>query len=271
MRVAPSTATIRRVISLVCPGGLADLTGADPSGADTLAVGKAARGSRHGTSPTAHLLAAMTGDGRTGTQLRVPGKSNEITCFTALLEPYDLTAVTVTADALHTQRGHVCFLVEEKNAHYLLVVKANQPELHRRLRALPWKQVTARRYEREIGHGRRETRTTRALTVTGLGLDFPHVAQDVRILRHRTDLATGAVTRQTVYAITDLTSRQASPERLGHLARSQSAYWSHFWLVVPLHVHSWRRVPLAVPLSTASTHFPDIGFTRLPELSRVKR
>ncbi|MFF2819600.1 ISAs1 family transposase [Kitasatospora cineracea] len=222
VRVAPSAATIRRVIALVCPGGLADLTGADPAGSDSIAVdGKTARGSRHGTSPAAHLLAAMTGDGRTVTQLRVPDKTNEITCFTTLLTPYDLTGVTVTADALHTQRAHARFLVEDKNAHYLLVVKANQPELHRRLRSLPWKEVTARRYDRKAGHGRRETRVTRALTVTDLALDFPHAAQAARILRYRTDLKTGTVSRQTVYAITDLTSQQASPQRLGQLARSQ--------------------------------------------------
>ncbi|MFJ5034455.1 ISAs1 family transposase [Streptomyces sp. NPDC088560] len=224
VRVAPSAATIRRGIGLVCLGGLADLTGTDPAGSDSIAVdGKAARGSRHGTSPAAHLLAAMTGDGRTVTQLRVPDKTNEITCFTALLAPYDLTGVTVTADALHTQRAHVRFLVQEKKAHYLLVVKANQPELHRRLRSLPWKDVIARRYDREIGHGRRETRVTSALTVTDLGLDFPHAVQAARILRYRTDLATGKCSRQTIYAITDLASQQASPQRLGQLARSQWA------------------------------------------------
>ncbi|MET9611931.1 ISAs1 family transposase [Kitasatospora indigofera] len=222
VRMAPSKATIRRVLTLACPGGLAELTGADPAGADTVAVdGKSARGSRNAEMPAAHLLAAMTGDGQTVTQLRVPDKTNEITCFAALLEPYDLTGVTVTADALHTQRDHARFLVEEKKAHYLLVVKANQPELHRRLRSLPWKDVTARRYDREIGHGRRETRATRALTVTDLGLDFPHAAQAVRILRHRTDLKSGKCTRQTIYAITDLCSHQASPQRLGQLARSQ--------------------------------------------------
>ncbi|MFJ1709377.1 transposase family protein, partial [Kitasatospora sp. NPDC088346] len=36
--VAPSTATNRRVIALACPGGLADLTGADPAGSDSIAV-----------------------------------------------------------------------------------------------------------------------------------------------------------------------------------------------------------------------------------------
>ncbi|MFD5463946.1 ISAs1 family transposase [Kitasatospora sp. NPDC127059] len=222
MRVAPSAATIRRVIALVCPGGLVDLTGADPVGSESVAVDvKTARGSRHDTSPAAHLLAAMTDDGRTVTQLRVPDKTNEITCFASLLKPYSLTGITVTADALHTQRAHVRFLVEEKKAHYLLVVKANQPELHRRLRSLPWKEVTARHYDREAGHGRKETRVTRALTVTDLDLDFPHAVQAARILRYRTDLKTGIVSRQTIYAITDLTSHQASPQRLGRLARSQ--------------------------------------------------
>ncbi|WP_328623511.1 hypothetical protein [Streptomyces sp. NBC_00354] len=75
VRVAPSAATIRRVIGLVCPGGQADLTGACPGGADSVAVdGKAVRGSRHGQTPAAHLLAARTGDGRTVTQLRVPDR-----------------------------------------------------------------------------------------------------------------------------------------------------------------------------------------------------
>ncbi|MFJ8133976.1 hypothetical protein [Streptomyces hydrogenans] len=61
---------------------------------------------------------------------------------------------------------------------------------------------------------------TRALIIAGLSLVFPHVVQAVRIRRHRADLATGTVSRQTVYAITDLTSQQASPERLSRLARS---------------------------------------------------
>ncbi|MEU3756620.1 ISAs1 family transposase [Streptomyces olivoreticuli] len=222
MRIAPSGATIRRVVNAVCPGGLADLLGCDPAGTDTLAVdGKSARGSRTADAPAAHLLAAMTSTGQTVTQLRVPDKTNEVTCFTALPDPFDLVGVTVTADALHTQREHAHFLVEGKQAHYLLVVKANQPGLFGQLRSLPWKQATTRRYDRETDHGRKETRVTRALTITELGLDFPHAVQAARILRHRTDLRTGKTTRQTVYALTDLTARDASPQRLGQLARSQ--------------------------------------------------
>jgi hypothetical protein len=40
------------------------------------------------------------------------------------LAPYDLTGVTVTADALHCQRDHARFLVEEKKAHYAFTVSA---------------------------------------------------------------------------------------------------------------------------------------------------
>ncbi|MGA5135476.1 ISAs1 family transposase, partial [Streptomyces olivoreticuli] len=121
VRRAPSTSTIRRVLLAVCPGGLADLAGGSPSGTDGLAVdGKTARGSRTDDTSAAHLLAAVTCTGQTVTQLRVPGRTNEITCFIALLEPFDLEGVVVTADALHTQREHARFLVEEKHAHYLL-------------------------------------------------------------------------------------------------------------------------------------------------------
>ncbi|GGV03384.1 ISAs1 family transposase [Streptomyces albospinus] len=222
IRIAPSTATIRRVVATVCPGGLAELTGCNPASQDTLAVdGKSARGSRSSDGPAAHLLAAMTGAGQTVAQLRVPDRTNEITCFAALLSPFDLTGVVVTADALHTQRAHARFLVEEKKAHYLLVVKANQPALFQLLRCMPWPQVAARHYQRGQGHGRRETRVVRVLTITDLDLDFPHAVQAAKITRYRTDLKTGKLTRQTVYAITDLPHRQASPQRIGDLARSQ--------------------------------------------------
>ncbi|WP_435060209.1 ISAs1 family transposase [Streptomyces sp. bgisy060] len=220
VRTAPSTSTVRRVLLAVCPGGLADLVGTDPTGADQVAVdGKTARGSRSHAAPAAHLLAAVTGTGRTVTQLRVPAKTNEVTAFRHLLAPFDLTGVTVTADALHTQRDHARHLVEDRQAHFLLLVKGNQPRLHAALRALPWPRVRAR-YDRELGHGRRETRSLRVLTVTDLHLDFPHVVQAAKILRHRTDARTGKVSRQTVYAITDLTALQASPQKLAHLARS---------------------------------------------------
>lgn len=220
LRNAPATSTIRRVLTTVCPGGLADLLGAAPAGTGHVAVdGKSARGSRTDTDDAVHLLSAVTGTGRVISQLPVPGKTTEVTALPALLAPFDLTGTTVTADALHTTREQARYLVEEKNAHFVLVVKRNQPRLHAALQALPWKKCTTVRYDRETGHGRRETRSVRVLTVTGLGLDFPHVTQAVKIHRYRTEAKSGKTTRQTVHAITDMTSHQASPQRLGQLAR----------------------------------------------------
>jgi predicted transposase YbfD/YdcC len=127
--------------------------------------------------------------------------------------------VTVTADALHAQRDHARFLVGEKKAHYVLCVKKNQPGLYEQLHTLPWGEVTAKFYDRTEGHGRKETRVVQVLTVDGL--DFPHAAQVARIVRHRTCLKTGRRSRETVCVITDLTSREASPQQIAKIARSQ--------------------------------------------------
>ncbi|WP_251091756.1 hypothetical protein [Streptomyces sp. Caat 7-52] len=36
----------------------------------------------------------------------------------------------VTFDALHSQTAHARFLVEDKHAHYIALIKGNQPTLH---------------------------------------------------------------------------------------------------------------------------------------------
>ena len=67
------------------------------------------------------------------------------------------------------------------------------------------------------GHGRKETQVVQALTVTDLSVDFPHAAQVAKVVRHCTDAKSGKQSRETVYVITDLTSRQASPERIAKI------------------------------------------------------
>ena len=61
----------------------------------------------------------------------------ETSHFTGLLEPLDLAGAVVTADALHTVRANLDWLVTDKKAHYIAVVKQNQPLLHAQVRALP--------------------------------------------------------------------------------------------------------------------------------------
>jgi hypothetical protein len=99
--------------------------------------GKTLRGSAGANGQPLHLLAALSHQTRlTLAQTPVPDKTNEITALPQLLAPLPLDVVVVTADALHTQRDTARFLVCEKGADYLLVVKDNQPTLHRKLQRL---------------------------------------------------------------------------------------------------------------------------------------
>ena len=78
---------------------------------------------------------------------------------------------------------------------------------------------------RETGHGRAETRTLKAAHVSGL--DFPHARQAIKITRWRQDTATGRVSRQAVYAVTSLTSADATAQDLARLVREQWSIEAH--------------------------------------------
>jgi hypothetical protein len=115
--------------------------GAAPRARRALAVdGKAVRGTRHASpdGQAVHLLAVADQQASTVlAQARMDGKTNEVTAFAPLLEPLDLAGCVITADALHTQREHAKFLVAGKKAHYILVVKKNQPSLYAQVKNLP--------------------------------------------------------------------------------------------------------------------------------------
>jgi predicted transposase YbfD/YdcC len=172
-----------------------------------------------------HLLAAV--DHHTGVvcaQVDVDGKTNEITRFTPLLSGLDLTGAVVTADALHTQREHARWLVDDRHAAYLFTVKKNQPGLYRQLKQLPWSKVPTSDEVHHRGHGRYDIRRLQVVTVLGaLHLDFPHAVQAIRVRRRRMNLATGRWSTVTVYAITNLTADQASPAELADWLRG---HWS---------------------------------------------
>ena len=79
-------------------------------------------------SPT-HLLQAFAAESKlTLAQLEVDGKSNEIPALPKLLELVDVKGRTVTADALHAQRGTAAAIVA-KGGDYALALKGNQETL----------------------------------------------------------------------------------------------------------------------------------------------
>ena len=84
--------------------------------------------------------------------------------------PLYLAGAVVTFDALHTVRANLDWLAGEKKAHYIAVVKANQPLLYARVKALPCRQVPAGSTTRDAGHGRTETRALKTAHVSVPGL-----------------------------------------------------------------------------------------------------
>jgi predicted transposase YbfD/YdcC len=187
--------------------------------------GKTCRGARRADGTRVHLLGVAEHGGRLLDHLEVGVKHNETSHFTELLEPLDLDGAVVTFDALHTVRANLNWLVKDKKAHYIAVVKKNQPLLHARVRALPWRQVPAGSVTRDTGHGRTETRTVKAAHVSRL--DFPHARQAIKITRWRQDTASGKISRETVYAVTSLTSAHATAPDLARLVREQWSIEAH--------------------------------------------
>ena len=136
--------------------------------------GKALRGSRSADAVARHVLAAADQDsGVVLASTDVDGHTNEITRFRPLLNQIsDLRDTVITADALHCQRDHVGYLAD-RGAHWILTVKRNQPALHTQLAGLPWRAVPDATRCDNRGHGRREIRTLKILTIAA-GIGFPH-------------------------------------------------------------------------------------------------
>ncbi|MGP3690704.1 ISAs1 family transposase [Streptomyces sp. IBSNAI002] len=189
--------------------------------------GRSLRGSRTHDHTAVHLLAAVLhGEKTLVAQRQVDTKSNEITAFRPLLAPLELAGIVVTLDALLTQTDHARFLVEEKRAHYIAVVKGSHPSLQAMLKRLPWRDVPLLDKTREAGRGRDEIRRLKAATVGGL--TFPHAVQALQIVRRRRDVRTGQVTLERAYAVTSLQAGQATPAQLAAAVRGH-------WQIEALH------------------------------------
>lgn len=189
--------------------------------------GKTVRGARRADGGQVHLLSALdTSTGIVLAQVTVDAKSNEIPAFTPLLDAVErllgsLNGLIFVADALHTQVGHANEIAA-RGAHLLIPAKGNQPKLFAQLKTLPWAQVPIGHQTRDAGHGRRETRTVKAITLhTPGGIGFPHAQQAVRITRTRTAITSGKTTRETAYLTISLPATDAQPADLQEWIRRE--------------------------------------------------
>jgi predicted transposase YbfD/YdcC len=249
----PSGATIRRVLLAVDPVAVEaaltvwtlacrDAAAATAGQAwlprnqrrQVLAIdGKNLRGARLSDGQQTKLLAVIDHTHRLVLTQTEIADGNEIAAFLAALQTLpQLRGCLITADALHTQRGHADYLIS-RGAHYLFTVKENQPTLHRALAALPWRAAPK---DTDPGsprrHGRLESRTATVIDLEGteVGTLFPGAARAMKIVRRRTDTATGVISTETVYAITSLGHRYADTVLLatwlrGHWQIENTLHW----------------------------------------------
>ncbi|MGC4744305.1 ISAs1 family transposase [Micromonospora sp. DT201] len=187
--------------------------------------GKTLRGTRRPDGGHVHLLSALdTSTGVVLAQVTVEAKSNEIPAFAPLLNAIEtvlgsLVGLLFIADAPHTQTAHA-HEIAARGAHLMIPAKGNQPTLFKQLKALPWPQIPAGDSTRDTGHGRRETRTVKAITVrTPGGIAFPHAEQAIRITRTRT--LGGKTSRETCHYTVSLPANQAQPADLQDWARRE--------------------------------------------------
>jgi predicted transposase YbfD/YdcC len=234
LTAAAEESTFRRLFAAVDPGALDRAVGAWAAtragvvdGRRVIAFdGKTVRGARTKDSLAPHLVAAFDhASGGVLGQVAVAAKSNEIPAVRELLAAIDISGAVVTVDAMHTQHD-TATAIRAAGGHYVFTVKANQKTLHRGLKALPWKDVTARTVT-TTGHGRRATRTIKVVDVPAW-IEFTGAAQVAQL--RRTVTKNGKTTVEVVYLVTSADYRAASPDTLaawvqGHWGIENRLHW----------------------------------------------
>src|SRR5256885_947767 len=105
---------------------VATITGADAPAEPLSVAGKSLRGARQPDGQQTKLLAVIDHAQRLVLTQTEVVDGNEIAAFVTALEALpQLRGCLITADALHTQRGHADYLLG-RGAHYLFTVKENQ-------------------------------------------------------------------------------------------------------------------------------------------------
>lgn len=93
----------------------------------------------------------------------------------------------VTFDALHSVKANITWLVETKKAHYIAVIKTNQPTAYAQLAAPPWTSITVQHTASATSHSRRESRLIKTCAIADNlgGIAFPHARLALRVHRRR--------------------------------------------------------------------------------------
>jgi predicted transposase YbfD/YdcC len=137
--------------------------------------GKTLRHSFDGDGKPTHIVSAFARDcNLVLAQCAVDEKSNEITAIPVLLRLLDLKGLTVTLDAMGTQRA-IAEQILEQGGDYIMSLKGNQETLHSDVSMVfddPKTEGLEHFETVEKDHGRLETRTLRVKRDSDGGLDW---------------------------------------------------------------------------------------------------
>lgn len=196
--------------------------------------GKDVRGVRRASDETLLLLSAFTHASGLTLALRAFPEGQEQAAVRALLEELPLHGRVVTLDALHTQVD-TSQLIVKRGGDYVLTAKGNQPGLQEAIQDhfAPWK---APAQDREVftqldrGHGRIESRTLVAVSVSADNLAWPGAHQVFCLTRQVWRRKTGKCTTEVVWGVTSLRRQQAGAEQLlrynrGHWGIENRSHW----------------------------------------------
>ncbi|MGX6608633.1 ISAs1 family transposase, partial [Micromonosporaceae bacterium Da 78-11] len=158
-------------------------------------------------------------------QQQVADKRGETTATEPLLTPLDVAGMLLTLDALHTTKKTARLITDTLNAHYLLILKNNQPLALQAAQALlSGSDVEFADHcdiDSDRGHGRTERRTIRVAACDDTL--FPGARQVFRLRRDTGGLDGVRTSKQIIHGIVSLDAERAGPQHLNAYARG---HWS---------------------------------------------
>lgn len=144
----------------------------------------------------------------------------------------DIEGITITGDALLTQRKLAQYLVEDRSAHYVFIVKDNQPTLLQDIRLI-FENRGMPDYSEPytLAHGRLESRSIWTSTQLNNYLNFPFVGQVFAIQRHTINKKTGKETKEIAYGLTSHSPISANAARILKFNRDHWGVESHHYIL----------------------------------------
>jgi len=238
----PSADTLRRVVAALLPGPFrqafvawAQALVASTDGKLVAIDGKTARGSTNDAGNVLHVVRAWVKENALVLgQVATDAKSNEITAIPQLLALLSLRGATVSVDAMGTQR-EIALSILEKDAHYLMALKDNQPticaeaQVELGTKTEPRRSTSTFHKTEDEGHGRTEVRrfwVTSKLDHLEALIGWPGVQTLIRVESER--CVDGKTSFEDRYYLCSrvLSAKEAASLVRGHWSIENECHWT---------------------------------------------